>query len=270
MERIQVTHPCFDQEAHRKYGRIHLPVAPKCNIQCRYCDRKYDCANESRPGVTSRVLKPEEAVSWMEEETAGKDFYRIVGIAGPGEPLANEETFETLELLKRKNCGLQACLSTNGLLLPQSVSRLAELGVSYLTVTMNGVCPEKTAEIYRYVRWDGRTFHGREAAELLLGNQMEGIRMAVAKKMIVKVNMVVVPGINEDQAVPLARTLKGLGVRLMNANSVIPAGEFRDKKPLPHGELCRIRNEAVAWMPQFTLCRQCRADAAGIPGKAVD
>ncbi|MGE5894530.1 MAG: nitrogenase cofactor biosynthesis protein NifB, partial [bacterium] len=53
---IAKTHPCFSKEAHFKFGRIHLPVAPACNIQCRYCIRKFDCANESRPGVTSTVL----------------------------------------------------------------------------------------------------------------------------------------------------------------------------------------------------------------------
>ena len=51
-------HPCFDKEARHKNARVHLPVAPKCNIQCNYCNRKFDCVNESRPGVTSSVLTP--------------------------------------------------------------------------------------------------------------------------------------------------------------------------------------------------------------------
>ena len=59
---LMKAHPCFSEEAHHRFGRMHLPVAPACNIQCRYCVRKFDCANESRPGITSRVLTPEEAV----------------------------------------------------------------------------------------------------------------------------------------------------------------------------------------------------------------
>src|SRR5664279_3378692 len=59
---ILKSHPCFSKEAHTRFGRIHLPVAPACNIQCRYCIRKYDCANESRPGITSRVMTPYEAL----------------------------------------------------------------------------------------------------------------------------------------------------------------------------------------------------------------
>ena len=55
-------HPCYSADAHNKFARMHLPVAPACNISCNYCNRKFDCVNESRPGVTSEILKPEEAL----------------------------------------------------------------------------------------------------------------------------------------------------------------------------------------------------------------
>lgn len=51
-------HPCFNPAVKGQFGRVHLPVAPKCNIKCNFCNRKYDCINESRPGVTSNVLTP--------------------------------------------------------------------------------------------------------------------------------------------------------------------------------------------------------------------
>ena len=54
-------HPCYSADAHHNYARIHLPVAPSCIIQCYYCNWKFDCANESRPGVTSEVVAPELA-----------------------------------------------------------------------------------------------------------------------------------------------------------------------------------------------------------------
>jgi len=46
-------HPCYSQEAHQFYAKMHVAVAPTCNIQCNCCNRKYDCANESRPDVVS-------------------------------------------------------------------------------------------------------------------------------------------------------------------------------------------------------------------------
>ena len=55
-------HPCFHDAARATHGRIHLPVAGPCNIACGYCDRRYDCVNESRPGVASRLMTPDEAV----------------------------------------------------------------------------------------------------------------------------------------------------------------------------------------------------------------
>ena len=60
-------HPCFSENACHFFGRMHLPVAPNCNIQCNYCVRKFDCVNESRPGVTSKVLTPPEALERVKE-----------------------------------------------------------------------------------------------------------------------------------------------------------------------------------------------------------
>ncbi|MDP2253393.1 MAG: nitrogenase cofactor biosynthesis protein NifB, partial [Thiobacillus sp.] len=55
-------HPCYSEQAHHYFARMHVAVAPACNIQCHYCNRKYDCSNESRPGVVSEVLTPQQAV----------------------------------------------------------------------------------------------------------------------------------------------------------------------------------------------------------------
>ena len=60
------SHPCFTEKAAQSCGRVHLPVAPKCNVLCGYCNRKYDCVNESRPGVTSGVLTPAQAADYLD------------------------------------------------------------------------------------------------------------------------------------------------------------------------------------------------------------
>ena len=52
--------------------------------------------NESRPGVTSRVLSPEEALDLVRKVMQEHPYVKVVGIAGPGEPLANPETFEAM------------------------------------------------------------------------------------------------------------------------------------------------------------------------------
>ncbi len=83
------SHPCFNADAKGKFGRVHLPVAPKCNIKCNFCDRKYDCVNESRPGVTSTILSPEQAGIYMQRVLEKEPRISVAGIAGPGDPFAN-------------------------------------------------------------------------------------------------------------------------------------------------------------------------------------
>ena len=119
-------HPCFNKDAKHHFGRLHLPVAPKCNIKCNYCDRKYDCVNESRPGVTSAVLTPGQALRYVERVMEKEASISVVGIAGPGDPLANPaETLETLRLIREKFPSMLLCLASNGLALPNYLDDLA-------------------------------------------------------------------------------------------------------------------------------------------------
>ena len=75
-------HPCFNAAVKGSYGRVHLPVAPHCNIRCNYCNRKYDCVNESRPGVTSALLSPVQASLYMEKVLERETRIAVAGIAG--------------------------------------------------------------------------------------------------------------------------------------------------------------------------------------------
>jgi len=80
-------HPCFNAKVKGQFGRVHLPVAPKCNIKCNYCNRKYDCVNESRPGVTSNILSPRQALAYVEKlaPTLPKDHLLVMNMCGRGD-----------------------------------------------------------------------------------------------------------------------------------------------------------------------------------------
>jgi len=209
-------HPCFSENACHLFGRMHLPVAPKCNIQCNYCIRKYDCVNESRPGVTSKVLSPEEALERVREVLNKVHYIKVVAVAGPGEPLFNEATFETFRLVKAEFPHLMRCMSTNGLLLPDRIDDIEELGIGTLTVTLNAVDPAIGKLIYSFVKYRGKRYRGEEAAEILLKNQLEGIREAVKRKIIVKVNTVYIPTINDKHIVDIAKQIGKMGVYMQN------------------------------------------------------
>ena len=263
-------HPCFSEEAHEKFGRAHLPVAPACNIQCRYCVRKFDCANESRPGITSRVLTPDEAVDRTRALIERSDRLSVVGIAGPGDPLVNAPTYVTLRQINWEYPDLTLCLSTNGLLLPDRLEQLLSTGVRSLTVTINAVTPETAEKIYAWIIYHGRRFEGRSAAELLLDNQWRGLRQAIDAGLIVKVNTVYIPGVNDDEIPFIAERAGKLGADIMNILPLIPQAEFAHLTRPDHKALTAMREQCRPFIPQMKHCKQCRADACGILGEDKD
>jgi len=262
-------HPCFGGN-HHKNGRMHLAVAPRCNIQCGYCSRKHDCANESRPGVTSRVLTPAEAIEKVREVMASEllgPVIKVIGIAGPGDPLANEETFETFSLIDKEFPHLIKCLSTNGLLLPESIDRLNEIGLHSLTVTLNALDPAIGSRIYRHISYHGQRYTGEEAARILIANQLEGIGRAVEFGMTVKVNTVYIPGVNEAEVPRVAGKVRELGAFVMNVMPLIPQADFAGIEPPAPEKLDAVRAANEKIIGQFKHCRQCRADAVGLIGQ---
>lgn len=80
-------HPCYSEEAHHHYARMHVAVAPACNIQCNYCNRKYDCANESRPGLVSEKLTPEQAAKKVLAVASTIPQMTVLGIAANAGPM---------------------------------------------------------------------------------------------------------------------------------------------------------------------------------------
>ena len=260
---IPEEHPCFSDRAHFRYGRIHLPVAPKCNIRCKYCDRRYDCANESRPGVTSAVLSPEAALNCVEQALYRDDRIRVAGVAGPGEPLATPATLETLRMVRSHFPSLLLCLSTNGLTLTDHLPELLDCGVSTITVTVNTLSTACAGHIYRAVAGSTDTY----ALSAFLAAQQEGVAKAAEAGLTVKINTVVIPGINTLEIESLAHWAATAGASIMNLMPLIPQADLRDMVPPSQNLLDILRARAGTHLPQFTRCKQCRADAVGVPGE---
>ena len=94
-------------------------------------------------GSPSAVLKPKQAIAYLEQVLEAEPRITVAGIAGPGDPFANpKETLETIRLIRRRFPDLLLCLATNGLGLPPHLDELAELQVSHVTLTVNAVDPE--------------------------------------------------------------------------------------------------------------------------------
>jgi nitrogen fixation protein NifB len=267
-------HPCYSEEAHHHYARLHVAVAPACNIQCNYCNRKYDCANESRPGVVSELLTPEEAAH-KALVIAGKiPQLTVLGIAGPGDPLANpEKTFRTFELIAEKAPDIKLCLSTNGLMLPEYVDRIKQLNIDHVTMTINMIDPEIGAKIYSWVHYNRKRYRGIEGAKILHEKQMEGLQALKEADILCKVNSVMIPGINDQHLTEVNQVIRSKGAFLHNIMPLISAPEHGthfgltgQRGPTPK-EVKVVQDNCAGNMKMMRHCRQCRADAVGLLGE---
>ncbi|TYQ16490.1 UNVERIFIED_CONTAM: nitrogenase molybdenum-iron protein NifN [Acetivibrio alkalicellulosi] len=266
-----MSHPCFSGGAC-KIARMHIPVAPSCNIKCNYCNRKYDCMNESRPGVTSEVLTPEGARDKFLEVRKKLGNLKVIGVAGPGDALANfENTMKSIELIQKEDSEVIFCLSTNGLMLPYYADRIIKAGITHVTVTINAVDPAIGAKIYKEVIFEGEKFTGEKGAEILIRNQLSGLSYLAAKGIVCKVNVVMIKGINEDHIEEVIKKVKELGAFISNIMPLIPAkgSNFENMPQTSNKELQEMRKKCEAYLKQMYHCKQCRADAIGVLGNDI-
>jgi nitrogen fixation protein NifB len=262
-------HPCFNSDARHTTGRIHLPVAPQCNIQCNYCDRKFDCMNESRPGVTSAVLAPKQALAYLDKVLLRVPQLKVVGIAGPGDPFATpDETLETLRLVREKYPEMLLCVASNGLNTAPYAEDLARLQVSHVTITVNTIDPLIGAKFYSWVRDRKKIYRGEEGARVLLERQLASIHALKAAGVTLKINTILVPGINDHHVEVVAEEMRSLGANVMNCIPLFPVANtpFADKEELPLSEVKKIREHVAEIIPQMEHCTRCRADAVGLLG----
>ncbi len=260
-------HPCYTFDAQHRYARMHLPVAPACNISCNYCNRRFDCVNESRPGVTSEILTPEMARDKFLRVKAEIPNLSVVGIAGPGDALANwNEVRRTIELIQKEASDIIFCLSTNGLMLREYGPEIVSLGVKHVTVTVNCLNPSIGAQIYKHVVYEG-TCHTKEAgAEILLKNQMEGIRYLADNGVLVKVNIVMIKDVNASHLLEVVKKVKRLGAFMTNIMPLIPApgSAFENHPQTSMKDINAMREICGSDISQMRHCQQCRADAIGL------
>lgn len=264
-------HPCYNPEALSTHGRVHLPVAGKCNIQCNYCNRLYDCVNESRPGVTSALLSPAQALYYLKRVQTHIDVaVSVAGIAGPGDPFAQGDiTIETLKLVKKHFPDMLLCVATNGLGLPEYVQMLADIGVNHVTVTVNAIDPSIGAQIISWARYKNKVYRGLDAAKVLLDNQILSISALKTHNIIVKINSIVIPGINDTHIRLVAEKMKMLGADVINCLPLNPVDgtPFAEMKKPDHEIMQKVRWEASRHIEVVRHCQMCRADAAGRLGE---
>ena len=267
-------HPCYSEEAHHYFARMHVAVAPACNIQCHYCNRKYDCSNESRPGVVSEKLTPDQAMRKVITVANEVPQLSVLGIAGPGDACYDwKKTKETFSLVAKQIPDIKLCISTNGLALPDRIDELVDMNVDHVTITINMVDPEIGAKIYPWIFYKNKRYTGLEASQILHERQMRGLEMLTGRGILTKINSVMIPGINDEHLKIVNGEVKKRGAFLHNIMPLIsdPAhgthfGLTGQRGP-KHSELKALQDACAGGANLMRHCRQCRADAVGLLGE---
>jgi nitrogen fixation protein NifB len=131
------------------------------------------------------------------------------------------------------------------------------------------VDPEIGAKIYAWVRYGPRVYRGAEGAALLLERQIRGVEALKSLGITVKINTVIIPGINDAHAPKVAETMAGLGADIQNCIPLAPVkGTAFETVHVPGPELmANLRREAGKRLIQMSHCGRCRADAVGFVGE---
>jgi cyclic pyranopterin phosphate synthase len=160
---------------NRRVRKLRVSLTDRCNLRCRYCMPSYpDFMN------ASSYLKSHEYVHIIRELLAyGIEEVRITG----GEPLVRQEFSEIMLGLSQLNIP-RLNLTTNGVLLHHYWHILKTCGIYGINISLDSLRPETFTSIAR-----------KDRLSIVLDN----IHQAVAQGFDVKINMVVMRGINDHE-----------------------------------------------------------------------
>ncbi|MCJ2163479.1 MULTISPECIES: radical SAM protein [unclassified Pseudodesulfovibrio] len=250
------SHPCFGMTARKTVGRLHLPVAPRANTRSRFSDT----AN-SRP-----AMMPEDAVTWLDHVIRQGKPVSMVGITGPGDPLADPEpSLRTLRMVRERYPEISLCLTTVGLNGARYAVELAEIGLSHITVLVDAVDPEVAEKLYAWIRPSTRTMPLKEAARLLVSEQAAAITAFKKAGLTVKINTTVYAGYNAGHVEAVAASMANLGADIM---AVVPYRLTRESEenPVESGieMLATVRDRAARHMDLMPAWNECGEHLVGL------
>ena len=210
------------------YGRVHrdlrISVTDRCNFRCTYC----------MPEEGMKWLPREEVLTFEELERVARLLVERHGITSirltGGEPTVRAH----LPVLVSKLAALPVdlALTTNGAALRTVAGALADAGLRRVNVSLDSLRPERFTELTR-----------RDE----LYNVLDGIDAAVEAGLTpVKVNVVVVRGVNDDEIVDLARfgRERGVTVRFIEFMPLDGGDAWHNDQVVPQTEIVE-RIEAV-------------------------
>ena len=177
-----------------QYQRVHtslrVSVTDACNIRCRYC--MPEKVNGFLP--SDRLLDFESIVRVVSVlGRAGIEKVRLTG----GEPLMRPDLPRLVGMLSRISSIRQLAMTTNGMMLAESIDALVAAGLTHVNISLDTLREKGFQQISRR---DG------------LDRVLRGIDAAVRSPLQVRLNALVLRGINLEDVIPLVRFAREQGV----------------------------------------------------------
>lgn len=199
---------------NRPVTNLRISLTPRCNLRCIYCHAEGEVAprNEMTIDEITEVMQ------------VGAEFgMKSVKFTG-GEPTVRSDLVEIIRAVPE---GMESSLTTNGTLLSRIAPGLKEAGLSRVNVSIDSLDRE------RYCQITGRD---------LLPDVIEGIRAAVDAGLTpVKLNVVVLKGINEDEVQDFIDFVKD------DRDLILQLIELMDFKECPyHSDVGALEEELAA------------------------
>jgi len=168
----------------RRINYLRMSITDRCNLRCVYCTYWRGW----RKSPSAEILRYEELLRLAAVASElGISKIRITG----GEPLVRRGLVEFLQKLHRVPGITKVCLTTNGVLLPEIAPALYDAGLRHLNVSLDTLRRE------RYLKITGRDN---------LGKVLAGLETAASLGFQpLKINCVVLRGINDDEVLDIAR-----------------------------------------------------------------
>jgi cyclic pyranopterin phosphate synthase len=179
------------------FGRVHrdlrVSLTDRCSLRCTYC-----MPAEGLPWVPSAdMLTTDELVRVVGVAVGlGVDEVRLTG----GEPLLHPDVVDVVARLRRLPTPPRVSITTNGLRLPGLAAPLADAGLERINISLDTLRRDRFAALTRRDR---------------LVDVLAGVAAAKAAGLQpVKINAVLLRGVNDDEAVDLLRWAVDEGLQL--------------------------------------------------------
>ena len=171
----------------RPLRNLRLSVTDRCNLRCSYCMPEPEY-----------VWLPREDILHFEEIESLVDVFTMLGVdkvrLTGGEPLLRRGVPDLVARLARRPAIHDLAMTTNGVLLAQHAHALKNAGLHRLTVSLDTLQRDRFQQLTRYDELD-RVLQGIEAAAPLFPG--------------LKLDTVVIRGVNDDELIPLIEFARG-------------------------------------------------------------